>query len=279
MHRSRLTVLVLFALATACSTQDDAEVRELLSQDPTLVARLAMDQETRQVPLPDACGGTTIAAQPAVASKSEAAQLTRQAYEAETLGNVEGARSLLRRASELDATNKSAAYHLGRASEALGDRAAAIDAYCRYLALTPSTAESAEARQRVATLSRSETRVAAGRVDDGASTRRRAPAATARRVTRARPTATPRVVASAPVASAPVASAPVASASVERSMPATSPARATPAASAAASAADDAPSRTAPASDAPAATDTAYGTTAAGDVMATSHPVPAVVVP
>jgi hypothetical protein len=181
MHRSRQSVLAIFAAVAACSTHDDSGGNAMLSQDRTLVARL---EETRPVPLPDACGAIAVAAHPTAANQHQAEELTRQALVAEMHSKEQEAEALLRRASDLDGSNKSAAYHLGRTSEALGDRTAALTAYCRYLALTPTTAESAEARQRVAKLSQSVTRVASGTVIDSAPTRRHAQAAPARRITR-----------------------------------------------------------------------------------------------
>jgi hypothetical protein len=193
-------VLVIFAAAmAACSTHDDSEGSAILSQDSTLVAHLGKDKQPQQPALPGACGAITVATQPAVANKREADDLTRKAYDAEMLGNVQEARTLLHRATQLDATNKSAAYHLGLTSETLGDRAAAISAYCRYLTLTPTTAESVEARQRVAKLSQVETRVAAGSVSESSPAPRRASNTAALRVTREARTARPRVVASAPM--------------------------------------------------------------------------------
>jgi hypothetical protein len=157
VHRSRLSVLVILAAgAAACSTHDDTDGTAILSQDRTLVAHLAVDQESNPAPLPNACGTIAIPAQPAVSNKLQAEELTRQAQGAEMHGDVAQARSLLRHAFELDATNKSAAYHLGRTSEALGDSTAAMTAYCRYLALTPTTAESIEARERVTKLAHSQ---------------------------------------------------------------------------------------------------------------------------
>ena len=140
MHRSRLSVLVILAAGVAACSRNDAatEGTDALAQDRALIARLEVDQETRQQPLPAACGTVALAAQPALANQQQARELTRQARDAEMQGNVKEARSLLIRASELDGTNKSTAYHLGRTNEALGDRTAAIAAYCRYLALTPT---------------------------------------------------------------------------------------------------------------------------------------------
>jgi len=219
MHRSRLTVLVILAAgAAACSKHDDTDGTAILSQDRTLVARLAVDQESHPAPLPAACGTVAIAAQPAVSNKLQAEELTRQAQGAEMHGDVAEARSLLRRASDLDATNKSAAYHLGRTSEALGDSTAAMTAYCRYLALTPTTAESVEALERVSKLSHSAARtqtasastpvaprVATARTTTAVAPTRAAtpapaaPAPAPRRVARRSASVEPRVVASAPV--------------------------------------------------------------------------------
>jgi len=155
MHRSRPFVLVLLAAAAACSRHDPMEGNDLLSQDRALAARIGSTGDSRQPSLPNAGGSNTVAAAPSAADQEQADELTRQAGVAEMHGNIDSARSLLRRAAALDATNKSAAYHLGRTSEALGDRAAAMSAYCRYLALAPTAAESVEARQRVSDLARS----------------------------------------------------------------------------------------------------------------------------
>ena len=199
MHRSRLSVLVIFAAAAACSNRDASEGNDPLAQDRALVARLEVDQETSRQPLPAACGTVTLAAQPTLANQQQARELTRQARDAEMQGDVADARALLLRASELDGTNKSTAYHLGRTSEALGDRSAAIRAYCRYLALTPTTPEAVEAHQRLSKLSQPVTRVAAGSVVDTTTpaprtqTVRSAPAPRARS---ARASAAPRIVAS-----------------------------------------------------------------------------------
>ena len=197
VHRSRLSVLAIFAAMAACSTHDGSEGAAILSQDSTLVARLERHNQPQPPALPAACPAVAVAAQPVVASKRQADELTRRAYDAEMLGNVQEAKALLIRASALDATNKSAAYHLGLTSETLGDRAAAIAAYCRYLTLTPTTAESAEARQRVARLSQVETRVAAGSVSESTPPRRRIASTATRHATGERRTAEPRVIASA----------------------------------------------------------------------------------
>ncbi len=197
MHRSPLSALVLLAAVAACSTSDATAGSELLSQDSALVARLAPELAPELAPrrpaLPDACGAVTTAAPPAAEGMAQAEALAHRAYAAEVMGDLPAARSLLARASDLDGTNESAVYHLGRITEALGDRAAAVTAYCRFLALTPTTAEADEARQRVARLSQPETHVAARSVREPSPTRRPARVATPRRAA-PRPSAAARTV-------------------------------------------------------------------------------------
>jgi hypothetical protein len=181
-------------------------------------------------------------------------------------GDVKEARSLLRRASELDATNKTAVYHLGRTSEALGDSAAAMTAYCRYLALTPTTAEAVEAHQRVTRLSQSRTRVAAGRTIDSATTRRSAPAA-----------ATPRAASVSHTQPAPVRRIATRTRAVAQSAPPASAERSTRVSSTRAGrvAESSAPGDAAD-SNAPGASDTPASTVAAGDVEMTPSREPTV---
>jgi len=152
-------MLVVIPAVAACSSQKAAERSTALSEDSALVARVGeyqhADKQTEKEAFPDACGTFAIPTA-AAADTLEARDLAQRGYHAELLGNVREASSLLRRASELDATDKSAAYHLGRISEALGERRPAIQAYCRYLALSPTAAEQAEVRRRVASLSQAQ---------------------------------------------------------------------------------------------------------------------------
>jgi hypothetical protein len=187
VHRSRLSLLAIVTVS-ACSSRGDAKGTEILSQDPSLAAGLQDHQKAQQLPLPDVCGAIAPVVQPTVAAKRQAQELTRQAYDVELVGNADSARSLLAHASQLDATDRSAAYHLGRANETLGDRTGALTAYCRYIALTPTMTESAEARQRVATLSQRETRVAAGSVSYVTPAAQRVSVAPVRRAGRTRTT-------------------------------------------------------------------------------------------
>jgi len=255
VHRSHLSVLVIFAAMAACSKRDDTEGRQILSQDRALVAQLELDKDTRRPAQSDACGPITVAAHPSADSQQQAEELTRQADVAEMHGNLQEARALLLRASALDATNKSAAYHLGRTNEALGDRTAAMAAYCRYLALAPTKAESLEARQRLTDLSRSQTKVGTG---TNAPIPLRAPVTPTQKVARARQSSAAAVVASAPR---------------RRSTPARATTRATAPTAATTSAANESPPPVAPESTQPDVV-AAGTTTADGDVAPASRPVP-----
>jgi len=159
VYRSRPVVLVILAAAAACSTRDDSASIAGLAKDTTL-ARLSLNQQEAP-PLPAACGTATPAARSSAANEPQAKELARQGYAAEVLGHVGEARSLLSRAFQLDGTDESVAYHLGRTSEAVGDRAGAVTAYCRYLTLTSTATGAADARQRVARLTQSQGSVVA----------------------------------------------------------------------------------------------------------------------
>ena len=80
MHRSRLSMLVIFAAAAACSTRDDAKgtTDDSLSKDPTLVAKLEAGRQTPQA-LPAACGTVAVGAQPSEANRAQSDELTRRA--------------------------------------------------------------------------------------------------------------------------------------------------------------------------------------------------------
>ena len=165
MHRSRPVMIVILATGglVACSSRKESTSAGTLAVDSALVARVRgfqdsdkqvdkqADNHSQKTTFPEACG-TFIIPTATAADKARARALAQRAYSAEILTEMKEANSLLRRASALDATDKSAAYHLGRVSEALGDRRSAIEAYCRYLALSPNASERAEVRQRVASL-------------------------------------------------------------------------------------------------------------------------------
>lgn len=88
----------------------------------------------------------------APAADAEARQLLTTAQDAALLGEHAAARDAFERASRLTPANARLSYYLGREHEALGDASAAVAAYCRYLALTPSAPDGDEVRGRVVRL-------------------------------------------------------------------------------------------------------------------------------
>lgn len=79
---------------------------------------------------------------PGVAAEAE--RLRSSAQQATLLGDPERARTLLQRAATLDPSSAQLAYHHARILEALGQTTSAFEEYCRYLALTPESAETEE---------------------------------------------------------------------------------------------------------------------------------------
>jgi outer membrane lipoprotein SlyB len=116
----------------------------------------------------------------------------RQAQELELMGDMRRAHQLLVQAAQADGTNPTLAYHLARSSDALQEKGAAIDAYCRFLVLSPGTTQAAEVRTRLTALLGAETPAIDAEATQ-ASTGRTA-AKSARRTTRAARTTTARTV-------------------------------------------------------------------------------------
>ena len=158
-RRRRSLVLVPAALLSAACTRtrnDDRETQDALNRDLTLAAQ--MENRPVDPARPEASsGGGVCAAQPrpaapTVRQRQEAASLAQRAQQAEIVGDTRGARELLARSVQLDATDKYVVYHLGRADEALGRTADAAREYCQYLSLVPGAAGAAEANARLAAL-------------------------------------------------------------------------------------------------------------------------------
>jgi hypothetical protein len=157
MPRSRWLVLVpAIALSAACTRGDDVTTGDPLSRDVALAAQLQLadgGQRLTSALDPKGCEPGAPRTPPADGERREATTLLRRAQQAEWVGDTPGARILLRRAALLDSTNHAVAYHLARADETLGYVSDAVEGYCRYLSLGPSTGEATEARTRLATLS------------------------------------------------------------------------------------------------------------------------------
>ncbi len=77
------------------------------------------------------CDPWTPTEQPGERAKEAADELASDAERALVLGDLKRARRLYEQASELDASDSELHYGLGRVLELIGDRTAAIEAYCR----------------------------------------------------------------------------------------------------------------------------------------------------
>ena len=99
------------------------------------------------------CSSTPKAAQVSPRQREEARRLSALGHEAAITGDNRAARDLFRQAARMDPTNEEIAYHLARASEAVGDASEAVRAYCLYLTLAKSASDTAEVRKRIVQLS------------------------------------------------------------------------------------------------------------------------------
>jgi len=86
------------------------------------------------------------------ADRAEAARLSTSATQAAIIGDHAQARTLLLRAARLDPLDPNVAYLLARSSEEVSDREAALEHFCRFLALSPNAPEAPEVQARVAVL-------------------------------------------------------------------------------------------------------------------------------
>lgn len=93
-----------------------------------------------------------------------ARDLAQRAQQSAILGDRPAARDQLRQAAALDPASPDLAYQLARAQESAGATDEARDEYCRFVALAPNAPEAAEARDHVASLSRSVQTTASDRI-------------------------------------------------------------------------------------------------------------------
>ncbi|AHG91643.1 hypothetical protein J421_4106 [Gemmatirosa kalamazoonensis] len=120
----------------------------------------------RTLPLPPPGCARAVAAATPRQDNAEARRLAAQGREAALVGDRSGARDAFRRAAALDPNDDQIAYALGRADEELGDAAAAVVDYCRYLALSPTGRDADDVQQRVLRLSPAGTADAARRAQE-----------------------------------------------------------------------------------------------------------------
>jgi hypothetical protein len=157
MHYSRV-LLPLVVLSAACA-QTDAQGDDPLGRDLLLATQVHTDAVEREL---SALGGAGVCPSepgqtpPSAAQQAQAGQLLRKAQETALMGDARRAHQLLREAAQFDGSNPELAYQLARSSDALDDRSAAVDAYCRFLTLAPGTQQAAEVRGRLTALTRVE---------------------------------------------------------------------------------------------------------------------------
>lgn len=88
------------------------------------------------------------------AQRRAARELSQRAQQSAILGDRTAARDQLKQAAALDPADPDLAYQLARAQEAASSPDAAANEYCRFVSLAPNAPEAAEARDRIASLSR-----------------------------------------------------------------------------------------------------------------------------
>lgn len=130
--------VVLTVLATSASSLSGQEEPQLLRDYP------------REGPY--YCAEPVTPAQPTADQRARAEQLASDALQAQILGDMEGARSLLRQATEADPSDPELAYRHARVLEDLGLLNDAILEFCRSLALGAEESGIDDGRTRLDTL-------------------------------------------------------------------------------------------------------------------------------
>jgi tetratricopeptide (TPR) repeat protein len=136
------TLVVALLLSPLIARAQNSAPRDMLKRS-TLVAT------TRGT-----CPPSTPPRAPTNEQRRQARDLAERGQQAAILGDSISARDQLRQAARLDPTDPDLAYRLARANETSGATDDAAKEYCRFLALAPSAPETAEAREKVASLAR-----------------------------------------------------------------------------------------------------------------------------
>lgn len=133
--------VLLMALAAAVTSLPAA----------TALAQTAVASSPQLDSVRAACHAVPVPVRPAEAQRRAARDLAARAQEASIVDDNATTRTLYERAEKLDPSDATTAYALARSYETAGDPRALTE-YCRFLALAPADAESADVRQRVASL-------------------------------------------------------------------------------------------------------------------------------
>ena len=154
MRYSRVLLMPVLVLGAACAepgtSADDPLGRDLLLA--TQVHTDAVERELSALGGAGICSAPMDQASPTAGQQAQAERVLQRAQEAALMGEQRRAHQLYREAAQLDGSSATIAYHLARSSDALDDRAAAVDAYCRFLTLAPGTQQAADVRGRLAAL-------------------------------------------------------------------------------------------------------------------------------
>jgi len=140
--RSLLLALIL-VLPGAAGAQQSATARSALKRGlPVVASRPSCSPAPSPKPV-------------AEAQRRAARELAQNAQQSAILGDRVAARDQLRQAIALDPGNADLAYQSARVHESAGALDDAAREYCRFISLAPNAAESAEAREKIATLAAS----------------------------------------------------------------------------------------------------------------------------
>jgi len=119
---------------------------------PALAGAQVTSFDTSRSALPSRCVSIVGPLAPVSDSARSAAQLIAgRAQAASIVGDNAAATALYQQAADLNPTDPSIAYALGREYEATHDQRAMRE-YCRFLAINPDAAEASDVRQRIAEL-------------------------------------------------------------------------------------------------------------------------------
>lgn len=127
---------------------------------------VSLDAQVAEDPLPlrrtvpgegsSPCAPLPTPAEPGPEARRQAAQLGSTAAQQVILGDLERARDLLDRATQVDPTSIDLAYRRGRILQDLGETEAALEAFCRAAELEGDASLAADAQARIQELSRAE---------------------------------------------------------------------------------------------------------------------------
>lgn len=144
--KKRALVVVLLAVVSSVAP---SIARAQSAAPPSALKRTALTATMR-----GSCPAVAAPRAPTNDQRRYARDLADRAQQAAIIGDSVSARDQLRQAVQLDPTDPDLAYRLARANETSGVVDDAVKEYCRFIALAPSAPESAEAREKVASLAR-----------------------------------------------------------------------------------------------------------------------------